>query len=290
MSHDLSFWSAQILHGLQFSMLLFLLSIGLSIIFGLLHFVNLAHGSFYALGAYCCFSITLWSGSFGLGVLITPFIVAFIGLLLYLVLIRHMQQTSPMEQVLVTFGLIFVALDLTRMIWGDIALGVDPPDFLKGSFNFLFIEYSSYRLLIIITGLLVMAVLYLILRYTKAGIIIRACVDNRDMAACLGLDVKKNFIIVFCIGCALAGLAGAIALPVFSATTDMGISILIPSFIVVVIGGLGSLKGAVLGSLLVGFIETFGAILAPQFASLLIYILLAMVLVFLPKGFFPVRD
>jgi len=202
----------------------------------------------------------------------------------------RMRHAGPMNQVLVTFGLIFIFLDIFRMIWGDIALGVEPPEALAGTVEFLGITYSAYRLFVIVLGLAIMAALHVVLTRTQIGAMIRAGVDNDRMAACLGINVELVFFAVFCLGCALAGLAGVVAAPVLSVTPNMGTDILIPTLIVVVIGGLGSLKGAVTGSLLVGFIQTFGAVLAPQIASIAIYGLLAAVLVYRPAGLFPARS
>lgn len=271
-------------------MLLFLLSVGLTVIFGLLHFVNLAHGALYALGAYVGFSIARFTGSYWLAFLGAPIAIAVLGMVLYAVLIRRMRSAGPMNQVLVTFGLIFVFLDLSRIIWGDIALGVEPPEMFAGPIEFFGITYSAYRLFIIALGLSVMLGLQAILSRTQIGAIIRAGVDNEDMAACLGINVERAFFLVFCVGCALAGLAGIVAAPILSVTPGMGTQILIPTLIVVVIGGLGSLKGAAIGSLLIGFLQTFGAVIAPQIASVLVYVLLAVVLIARPAGLFPARS
>lgn len=271
-------------------MLLFLLSVGLTVIFGLLHFVNLAHGAFYALGAFIGYSAIRWTGSFWGGFFLAPLVVAAFGALLYFSLIRRMRQAGAMNQVLVTFGLIFVFLDGFRIFWGDIALGVEPPAALASTVEILGVTYSAYRLFVIALGLLIMAVLHLLLSRTQIGAVIRAGVDNDTMTGCLGINVERVFFLVFCVGCALAGLAGVVAAPVVSVSPNMGTEILIPCLIVVVIGGLGSLKGAVLGSLLTGFIQTFGAVLAPQIAAIAIYALLASVLILRPAGLFPARS
>lgn len=288
MSQDLGFWAVQSLNALQLSMLLFLLSIGLTVIFGLMHFVNLAHGSLYAFGAYVAASVASVAG-FWAGFLIAPIAVAALGLVLYLTLIRRMRRSGPMPQVLITFGLIFALLDLTRIIWGDLAVGIEVPAILSGRVSLLGIDYPAYRLFIIGLGVAIYAALAVVLARTQIGAMIRAGVDNDSMAACLGINVERLFFIVFCVGCALAGLAGAVAAPLLSVTPDMGLQILIPTLIVIVIGGLGSLKGAIAGSLIYGFVQTFGAALAPQLSSILIYALLAAVLVIRPTGLFPAK-
>lgn len=288
MTTDLGFWTLQALNALQLSMLLFLLSIGLTVIFGLMHFVNLAHGSLYALGAYFAASLAA-AGGFWMAFLLAPLAVAGVGTLLYAGLIQRMRKSGPMAQVLVTFGLIFVLLDLIRILWGDLPLAIEVPALLEGRLAFLGVEYPTYRLFIIALGLAILAVLAFVLGRTQIGAMIRAGVDNDAMAACLGINVERLFFIVFCVGCALAGLAGAVAAPLLSVTPDMGLQILIPTLIVIVIGGLGSLKGAVAGSLIFGSVQTFGAVFAPQLASVLIYALLAAVLVIRPAGLFPAK-
>lgn len=286
---DTGFWTIQFLNGLQFSMLLFLLSVGLTVIFGLMNFVNLAHGSLYALGAFVGWSLVQHTKSYWTAFFLAPLCVAVVGALLYAMLIRRMRASGPLNQVLVTFGLIFVFLDIFRYFWGDFTLGVDKPELFAGGIEIGGQLYPTYRLFIIMLGLVLLAGLWLVLERTNVGAMIRAGVDNADMASCLGINVEKVFFVVFCVGCALAGLAGVVAAPIFSVYPGMGIELLIPTLIVVVIGGLGSLKGAIAGSLLVGMLQTFGQVLAPQFASMLVYALLAATLIIRPQGLFPAR-
>jgi len=286
---DTGFWALQFLNALQYSMLLFLLSIGLTVIFGLLHFVNLAHGALYMMGAYVGVSLASLTGSYWVAFALAPVAVMAIGAVLYFALIRRLRHAGPMNQVLVTFGLIFVFLDLVRILWGDIALGIDVPAQFAGTTELAGIKYPTYRLFIFAVGAAVMAALWLILARTQVGAMIRAGVENGAMASALGINVERLFFLVFCVGCGLAGLAGIIAAPVFSATTGMGISILIPTLIVVVIGGLGSLEGAIAGSLVVGFIETVGAVFLPEVAAVSSYVLLAAILILRPQGLIPAR-
>ena len=288
MQADFGFWVLQGLNALQLSMLLFLLSVGLTVIFGLMHFVNLAHGSLYALGAYAAATAGAAIGFWG-GLLVAPLAVAALGVVLYLVFIRRMRRAGPMAQVLVTFGLIFVMLDLTRIIWGSQALSAPIPAVLDGRLAILGVEYPIYRLFVIALGLAIWGVLALVLGRTQIGAMIRAGVDNDSMAACMGIEVERMFFVVLCVGCALAGLAGAVAARLLSVTPDMGLQILIPTLIVIVIGGLGSLKGAIAGSVIYGVVQTFGAVLFPQVASILIYGLLAAVLILRPAGLFPAK-
>ncbi len=287
---DGGFWFVQILNSLQMSMLLFLLSVGLSVIFGLLNFVNLAHGSLYALGAFIGYSIAEFTGSFWAAFLLSPLAVMAIGALLYVTLIDRLRSAGPMNQVLVTFGLIFVFLDTIRFLWGVDALGITEGLPFTGRIEIFGEIYPAYRLFIIVLGFLIYLALHLLLEHTRIGAEVRAGVDNAEVARCLGINVERSFLLVFLLGCALAGLAGAVAMPAFSATLGMGVSILVPTLVVVVVGGLGSLKGALIGSLLIGTTLTFGQVLVPQFASIIMYALLVVVLLLKPAGLFPVRS
>lgn len=283
-------WLIQTLNGLQYSMLLFLLSVGLTVIFGLLRFVNLAHGTLYMMGAYIGASVAANWGGFWAALVIAPLAVMLIGIVLYMSLIRRMRHAGPMNQVLVTFGLIFVFIDVVRLIWGDVPLGLSEPAILSGPVKFLGIAYPAYRLFIIALGLAVMVGLSLILLRTEIGAMIRAGVENEAMAACLGLNVERLFFLVFCVGCALTGLAGVIAAPVFSVSTAMATDILIPALIVVIVGGVGDMRGAILGSFIVGFTQTLGAVFVPGLASILTYVLLALVLILRPEGLLTPRE
>ena len=286
---DAQFLIVQTLNGLQLSMLLFLLSTGLSVVFGLMNFINLAHGTLYMVGAYLGLSAVRAFDSYWSAFVLAPIGVALIGAVLYLVLLRRLQQASPMKQVLVTFGLIFIGFDLVRMIWGRLPQTIPMPDVFAGSTQVFGETYPVYRLFIIGLGLLVMLALYLGLERTRLGAIVRAGVDNRTMVAALGINIDRAFFIVFCLGCYLAGLAGVVAAPVFSIFPGMDMSILILTLIVVVVGGPGSLKGAIAGSLLIGMVDTYGQVMVPEFASVTIYVLMAVILVFRPGGLIPAR-
>ena len=283
------FLIVQTLNGLQLSMLLFLLSIGLSVVFGMMNFINLAHGTLYMVGAYLALSTVRWFDSFWVALALAPLGVALIGALFYAVLLRHMQRQSPMRQVLVTFGLIFVGFDTVRMVWGTLPHVIPVPEVLAGRVGVLGEVYPAYRLFIIALGLVVIAALYLGLERTRLGAVVRAGVDDRTMVAAMGIDVERAFFLVFCLGCWLAGLAGVVSAPVFSIFPGMDMSILILTLIVVVVGGPGSLKGAVVGSLVIGMADTYGQVLAPEFARVTIYALMAAILLVRPHGLFPVR-
>ncbi len=286
---DSAFWFVQLLNSLQLAMLLFLLSVGLTVIFGLMNFVNLAHGSLYALGALIGYSIAQATGGMWLAYLLAPICVMGIGAVLYGLIIDRMRKAGPMKQVLVTFGLIFVLLDVQRYLWGTDQLGVTSGVPFSGNFEIFGEIYPTYRLFIICVGLAVFAALYALLEHTRLGAEVRAGVDDPETASCLGVNVERTFFVVFLIGSALAGLAGVVAMPAFSAEAGMGVSILVPTLVVVVVGGLGSLKGAFAGSLLIGVTLTFGQVLFPSFASMLMYALLVAVLLIRPAGLFPAR-
>ena len=287
---DPGFLIVQTLNGLQLSMLLFLLSIGLSVVFGMMNFINLAHGTLYMVGAYLALSTVRWFDSYWVALALAPFGVALVGAVLYAVLLRHMQRQSPMRQVLVTFGLIFVGFDAVRMIWGALPHTIPIPAVLDGRAIVFGEVYPTYRLFIIGVGLAVLVALYFGLERTRLGAIVRAGVDDRTMVAALGINVERAFFLVFCLGCWLAGLAGVVSAPVFSIFPGMDMSILILTLIVVVVGGPGSLKGAVIGSLVIGMVDTYGQVVAPEFARVTIYALMAAVLLVRPYGLFPVRQ
>jgi branched-chain amino acid transport system permease protein len=279
----------QLLNGLQYAMLLFLLSVGLSVVFGLMNFINLAHGTLYMLGAFIGLSLVRLTGSFWAALALGPLIAAGLGAFVYAVLLRRVQGESPMKQVLVTFGLIFIGIDVVRMIWGDYEEAIASPALLAGSIRIWGQLYPAYRLFVIAVGLVVALFLWLGLERTRLGAVVRAGVDDRVMAASLGINIDAAFFSVFCLGCWLAGLAGVVVAPVLQIYPGMDVAILIPTLIVVVVGGPGSLTGALLGSLLIGMAETFGAVLLPDFSSFMIYAVMVLVLLLRPGGLLPAR-
>jgi branched-chain amino acid transport system permease protein len=283
------FWAEQVLNSLQFSMLLFLLAIGLSVVFGLMDYLNLSHGTIYMFAAYMAFSITQLGGSFWAALALAPIIAAAVGLLLYFALLKRAEKGGHLTQVLLTVGVIYIGTDLIRLSYGDLPKGVSQPEVLSGTVNLFGVPYPAYRLFIIGLGLAVMTALYFAVERTRLGALVRAGVDDRVTAETLGIDIAKVFALVFGIGTYLAGVAGVVAAPVFSVYPGMDVSIIILVLIVVVVGGLGSLKGVIVGSLLIGFADTFGKILLPQFAMMMIYLVMALVLIFRPSGLLPAR-
>jgi branched-chain amino acid transport system permease protein len=286
---DPHFFAEQVLNSLQFAMLLFLLAIGLSVVFGLMDYLNLAHGTIYMAAAYAAAMITAYSASFWLSLLVAPVISAGIGLALYLGLLKRAQASGHLVQVLLTVGVIYVGTDTVRILFGDLPRGVAQPSQLAGTVDLFGIGYPVYRLFIIALGVAVLTALYFALERTRLGALVRAGVDDRDTVETLGINIDRVFTSVFVLGAYLAGIAGVIAAPIFGVYPGMEMSIIILVLIVVIVGGFGSLKGAVLGSLLVAFADTFGKILLPDFAMMMIYLVMAGVLIFRPSGLLPAR-
>jgi branched-chain amino acid transport system permease protein len=296
----------QVLNGLQLGFMLFLLSAGLTLVFGVMNLINLAHGSFYMVGAYVAATVMAASGSFLLALLVALASAALCGFLVEIIVLRHLYERDHLDQVLATFGLILLFNEGTRMIWGRQPLFMQLPDLVSGSVEILpGIPYPLYRLVIIAVGLLVAIGLYLLIRHTRLGMRIRAGASNREMIAALGVNIRWLYSLVFGLGAMLAGFAGVMAAPVFAVESGMGEGILILTFVVIVIGGIGSIKGALLGALLVGLVDTLGRAFLPDLifflfastsansiaasiSSMGIYLLMATILAFKPRGLFPV--
>lgn len=276
----------QILNGLAFSMLLFLLAAGLSVIFGMMDFINLAHGSFYMLGAYIGFTAVRQLGSFWLALLVVPIVVAALGFLLERVVLRPLHHRPHLDQVLLTFGLAFVVGDVVKWIWGADPRSIPAPPELTGAMSLGIVTYPRYRVFVIVAGLVVAALLWLIHARTKMGAIVRAGVADKEMVGGLGINIQLVFGGVFAFGVGLAALSGVIAGPFLSLGLGMDAEQLILSMIVVVVGGLGTLKGAFWGALVVGMADTFGKIWVPDFALLVIFATMAVVLLIRPNGLF----
>ena len=277
---------AQALNGLAYGVLLFLLSVGLTLIFGMLDVINLAHGSFYMLGAYAGLTLIAATGSFWLAFALAPLVVGLIGVLVERALLRPLYRRPPLDQVLLTFGLIYLFEDLVKWFWGGRIRSIAPPALFAGSVRLGHVTVPSYRLFVIGFGLVMAVLLWALIERTRLGALIRAGVFDAEMAAGLGIDVGRVFTGVFALGAALGGLSGVVAGPIQSAYPSMGVSILIPALIVVVVGGLGSLKGSLVGSLLIGQAETFGKAWLPGVSMLMIYLVMALTVLLRPRGLF----
>ena len=301
---DPSLVLVQGLNGLQLGVMLFLMAAGLTLVFGVMDLINLAHGSLYMLGAYLTASLTGWCDSFLIGLLLAVPLTALIGAALEVSMLRTLYARGHLDQVLATFGLILFFNELVKILWGPSAVFLSPPAWLAGQVTILpGVTYPAIRLAIIGTGLAVALGLWFLVARTRLGMQIRAGASNRDMANALGVDIKRIFTMVFALGAGLAALAGGLAGSILAVQVGMGEQILILTFVVIVIGGLGSIKGALIGALLVGVADTMGRVLLPDLFALLfrpsvadgvggaigsmvIYLLMAGVLFFRPRGLF----
>lgn len=296
----------QLFNGIQLGILLFLLAAGLTLVFGIMDLMNLAHGSLYMMGAYFAATVTRLADSFLLGLAVALPATLLLGILLEIVVLRRLYDRGHLDQVLATFGMILFFNELVRLIWGPDGIEIVLPPFLNLAVDVFGVPLPMYRIVVIGVGLLVAVFIYLLVTKTRIGMLIRAGASNREMVGALGVDIKKVFTLVFGLGAALAALAGALAGPIFAVTIGMGEHILIQVLVVIVIGGIGSIKGAFVGALLIGvidilgrsFLDTFFELFlpvnaaetaAPAAASMLIYVLMALVLFFRPQGLFPAR-
>jgi branched-chain amino acid transport system permease protein len=298
----------QCLNGLQFGLLLFLLAAGLTLVFGIMDLVNLAHGSLYMLGAYFAATFAAWTDSFVMGAVLALGATLLVGMALEVIALRRLYGRDHLDHVLGTFGLILFFNELVRLIWGPAGLSLPlptsliyPVEILPGLF------YPTYRIAIILTALLVALFLYILVMRTRLGMLIRAGASNREMTGALGVNINLLYTLVFGLGAALAGLAGLMQAPILTVQIGMGENILILAFVVIIIGGIGSIRGAFIAAVLVGLIDTIGraflpdllrlvlssrgaSTVAPAMSSMMIYLLMAIVLVLRPEGLFPVSS
>jgi len=295
----------QALNGLQYGVMLFLMAAGLTLVFGIMNMVNLAHGSLYMVGAYLATTVYTKTGSFLLAVIGALLGTLLVGMAVEMLALRTLYTRDHLDQVLATFGLILLFNELVAVVWGRAAIHTGVPAFLSGHLQVLpGLRYPAYRAAIIVVGLLVAALLYVLVTHTRLGMLIRAGASNRVMVGALGVNVRLLYTLVFGLGAALAGLAGLMAGPIFAVQPGMGEQILIQVFVVIVVGGIGSVRGAFIGALVVGMVDTLGRAFlrpllgavpttaaantaGPAIASMLIYLLMAAVLFFRPQGLFP---
>ena len=263
---SISLFLEQVLNGLQFGVMLFLMSAWLTLVFGVMGLINLAHGSLYMIGAFSAAAIASWTGSFWLGLVASLTAAAIAGVIVEIVIIRRLYRRDHLDQVLATFALILLFSEAMRWIFGAFPLYLDVPDILSGTLNLpLGIEYSKYRMMIIVVGILIAIGLFALISKTRLGVRIRAGESDREMIAALGVDISRLYTLVFALGAALAGLAGAMVGAIQSVEVGMGEPVLILAFVVIVIGGIGSIKGALIGAILVGLTDTLGRFLLPSF-------------------------
>ena len=295
----------QLLNGLQYGVMLFLLAAGLTLVLGIMNTVNLAHGSFYMVGAFVGATVSARSGSFLLGLLAALAVTGAVAMAIERLAIRPLYQRSHLDQVLATFGLILFFNEVVRIIWGPRALFMDLPPALAGTVEVLpGVPYPAYRLAMIAIGLAVAGFLYALTNHTRLGMLIRAGASNRAMVQALGVNIALLYTLVFGLGAVLAALAGVIAGPIYAVEVGMGEGILIITFVVIVIGGIGSIRGALVAAILVGLVDSLGRAFLPtllrvvldparadgigaSLSAMSVYILMAVVLVWRPRGLFP---
>jgi len=296
---DIATFLIQLLNAVQYGLLLFLVASGLTLIFGIMGIVNLAHGSFYMIGAYLAWSLSGSLGNFWAAIALGIVLSVLLGMLLEWLLIRHLYRRDHLYQVLLTYGLILIFEELRSIIWGDDVHGVPVPDVLSASVTLTdTLEYPVYRLWMSGVCVVLAVLMYWLIQHTRLGMMIRAGASNRDMTQSLGINIQLLYRLVFALGVALAAFAGMIAAPVSSVFPGMGGQVLIICFVVVVIGGIGSVKGALVAALLIGLVDTFGKVLEieiggfrvlPELAGMSVYLLMAMVLLWRPEGLFGKR-
>ncbi len=284
---DFTSFLIQTLNGVQYGFLLFLVASGLTLIFGIMGIINLAHGAFYMLGAYITYWLIGYTGNLLIAIALGLVIMVIVGFVIERLAISYLYDRDHLYQVLLTYGLILIIDDMQKILWGTDFYSVPVPDMLAGGFVLMETqEYPYYRLFISFVCMILAAGLYYVIGNTKLGMMIRAGASNREMTQALGIDVGKLFAIVFSLGAALAGFSGMVGSPVSSVFPGMGDEILIISFVVVVIGGIGSVKGAFIGAMIIGLADTFGTVLLPEIASVIVYAVMAMVLLWRPQGLF----
>ena len=297
----------QCLNGLQFGLLLFLLAAGLTLIFGIMDLVNLAHGSLYMIGAYFAATFVALTGSFVGGAVLALAATLLVGMAVEVIAMRRLYGRDHLDHVLGTFGLILFFNELVRLVWGPAGLSISLPPWLLTAVQILpGVYYPTYRISIIVVALVVALLLYVLVMRTRLGMLIRAGASNREMVGALGINIKLLYTLVFGLGAALAGLAGLMQAPILTVQIGMGENILILAFVVIILGGIGSIRGAFIAALLVGVIDTLGRsfmtdtlrlflapstarVIGPALASMAIYLLMAVVLAVRPAGLFPAK-
>ena len=282
---DVSALLIQLLNGLQYGLLLFLVASGLTLIFGIMGIINLAHGSFYMIGAYMAFSLAALTGNLFVAMVVGIVLSVVLGIVLEWALFSHLYKRDHLEQVLLSYGLILVFEELRSMIVGNDVHGVKVPDLFAGSIPLTdTLSYPVYRLLMSAVCLVLAGLLYVLIRHTRVGMMIRAGASNREMTQSLGVNINLVYRLVFALGVALAAFAGMLAAPVSSVYPGMGTQVLIICFVVVVIGGIGSVRGAFAAALLIGLADTFGKVLVPELAGVVVYLVMAAILLWRPEG------
>ena len=290
MDVSINIYLIQLVHGLVYGMLIFLVASGLTLVFGMMGVLNIAHAAFYMLGAYFAYTVAVYLGNFWLSFLLSPLIVAFLAILIERFLLRKTYKAGHLPELLLTFGFFYIFVELVIIIWGSNPLPVPVPALLAGDVPFMGKTYPIYRLFILGFSCVILLGMALVLMRTQIGIIIRAAVSDADMVDVLGHNVPVVFLGVFGGGAALAALAGVIAAPFLSTYPGMGMDMLLDCFVVIVIGGLGSLWGALVAALMIGALQSLGILWIPQLALVFQFLLMAVVLIARPTGLFGEKE
>jgi branched-chain amino acid transport system permease protein len=290
MGFSLDILAVQAIHGLVYGMLIFMVASGLTLVFGMMGILNLAHAAFYMLGAYAAYTVTVYLGSFWWGLIVGPACVAILGILIERFMLRWVHRKGHIAELLLTFGLFYIFGELVRLIWGSNPLPVPVPPILQGDIPLLGQTYPIYRIFILVFSILMLVGMMIVLMKTRIGILIRAAVSDSDMVDALGTNVPLVFMGVFGGGAALAALAGVIAAPFLSTYPGMGLDVLLDCFVVIVIGGFGSLIGAFVAALLIGELQSFGVLWIPRLAMVFQFLLMVGVLIARPTGLFGEKE
>jgi len=290
MSFSFDVYVIQAIHGVVYGMLLFLVASGLTLVFGMMGVLNLAHAGFYMLGAYLAYSVVAWSGNFWLSLILAPIGAGIAGGLVERFLLRKVHQFGHAYELLLTFGVFLALGEVVKWFWGNSPLAVAIPASLTGSFTILGATYPFYRLFILCCGVVVLVFMAALIMKTRIGIIVRAAVSDAEMVGALGTNVPLVFLGVFSMGSALAGLGGVIAGPFLGTNPGMGFDILMDTFVVIVVGGFGSLFGALVASLMIGVLQSYGILVLPKFALVFQFVLMALVLIVRPTGLFGEKE
>ena len=276
----------QSIHGLVYGMLLFLVASGMTLVFGMMGVMNFAHGAFFMLGAYLCYSCFRFTNSFWISLVLAPLVVAFLGMLVERFLLRRVHRFGQVAELILTFGVAFILTEAIKLIWGTELLQSPTPQIFDGYVYIAGSKYPVYRLFIFFSSIFVLALLYFILVKTRLGFIIRAAVSDVEMVNALGINANGVFMMTFSLGSWLAGIGGVIAAPFLGTYPALGGEIILDVFVVLVVGGLGSLFGALVSAILIGELVSFGVLLIPKLSIILMYLLMAVVLCIKPSGLF----
>jgi branched-chain amino acid transport system permease protein len=280
----LAFFLNQGVNALSQAALLFFLGVGLTLIFGIMRIVNFAHGALYMLGAFVGYSVVRWTGSYWVALAVAPILVGLVGTAFELVILRRLYRRDAHAFLMVTFGLALVVTEVVRLIWGPDALQVPPPKLLSGIVFLIGEPFPTYRLFLAASGIVVAIAVWQLLERTRLGLLIRATSQNAEMVHALGIDVGLVRSSVFGIGCGLAALGGVLAAPLVTASHSMAATVIIDAFVIVIIGGMGSFLGSLIGALLIAFVQVFGNYYLPDFALAFMYLVMLVVLVVRPGG------